>query len=238
MGCPLYLAMTAAEFSSVSPLPSHTAWMACHFSPYGQGISNPPKELPEDSMLILNDRIPVKDHDPALIVTELLFLVERFHTKRLLLDLQRPNVPQTGTIVKRIVDTLPCEVGVSHHYTLPHTPVFVPPIPLDATPQEYFAPWQGQQIWLEMTTEPLCLEIRNGSCQEAQWHGDKDAPDQWDATQFCHYQISTADDHIQFLLYRNSSDIDRFLNSLNAQGVTCGIGLYQEFHKRKTALQM
>ena len=42
-----YFAMTAAEIRGCSALPAGIAWMACHFSPYGTGLSNLPPELPE-----------------------------------------------------------------------------------------------------------------------------------------------------------------------------------------------
>ena len=47
-----FLAMTAAEIEHSTPLPPNVAWMACHFSPYGAGLSNLPKNLPAGSLLI------------------------------------------------------------------------------------------------------------------------------------------------------------------------------------------
>ena len=41
-----FLAMTAAEFRKKEDLPDKIAWMACHFSPYGLGLSNLPQRLP------------------------------------------------------------------------------------------------------------------------------------------------------------------------------------------------
>ena len=40
MVLPLYLALTAAEISRISSPPALCAYMACHFSPYTEGISN------------------------------------------------------------------------------------------------------------------------------------------------------------------------------------------------------
>ena len=45
MGLPLYLAMTAAELSAAEALPRKMAYMACHFSLYGTGLSNIPEQL-------------------------------------------------------------------------------------------------------------------------------------------------------------------------------------------------
>ena len=70
MGLPLYLAMTGGEISGAREVP-HPAWMACHFSPYGQALTNIPRELPEGAMLILNDRVPCQGHSPALAAQQL-----------------------------------------------------------------------------------------------------------------------------------------------------------------------
>ena len=88
MALPLYLALTAAEFQNCSSLPEHAAWMACHYSPYGLGLSNIPKDLPQGSMLILNDRTPPCRHDPELIARQLGEIAERFQCGGVLLDFQ------------------------------------------------------------------------------------------------------------------------------------------------------
>ena len=238
MGCPLYLAMTAAEFYAASPLPSHPAWMACHFSPYGQGLSNFPQRFLEDEMLILNDRIPVADHSADRISGELRELVEQFRIDRLLLDLQRPGNDQTKQIVKHIASTLPCSIGISHHYALAGCPVFVPPGAIDTSMEQYLYRWKGYEIWIEMTTEPLCLEINHSGCTEANWDITSDKPEHWDDNLCCHYRISTTTDRAQFLLYRTPEDIQKFADSLSPLGVVCGVGLYQEFNKKKTALHL
>ena len=71
MAIPLYLAMTAREFRICKTVPANMAWMACHFSPYGTGLSNLPTSLPPGSMIILNDRTPICGHDPELIAAQL-----------------------------------------------------------------------------------------------------------------------------------------------------------------------
>ena len=66
-----YLAMTAGEMSGSEFFSFPVAWMACHFSPYGTGITNRPRALPPGSMLILNDRMPVCGHDPERVARQL-----------------------------------------------------------------------------------------------------------------------------------------------------------------------
>ena len=76
MGISHYLAMTAEEIATTDILPEHTAYMACHFSPYGTGLTNIPESLPKNAILILNDRIPFCGHDKALIAKQLAQLME------------------------------------------------------------------------------------------------------------------------------------------------------------------
>ena len=132
-----YLAMTAAEFSSAETLPQHVAWMACHFSCYGAGISNLPTQLPPKSIVIVNDRTPISGHDPQMIAGQLRELIEAFDVHAVLLDFQRPDVAQTQELVNHLVDNLPCPVGVTQYYLKGHdNPVFLPPVPLDMTAEE------------------------------------------------------------------------------------------------------
>ena len=76
MPIPCYLALTAAEFANANQLPEKIAWMACHFSCYGTGLSNFPEDLPGGSVIILNDRTPPDKHDPQRILEQLQQLVE------------------------------------------------------------------------------------------------------------------------------------------------------------------
>ena len=73
-----FLAMTATEMYRNTSLPEKTAWMACHFSPYGLGLSNLPKELPPGSLLIVDDITPPHGHDPVFIAEQLIGCVDQF----------------------------------------------------------------------------------------------------------------------------------------------------------------
>ena len=56
MFLPCYLAVTAGELAAGAPFPAFPAWMACHFSPSGAGISNLPAALPEGAMAVGHTR--------------------------------------------------------------------------------------------------------------------------------------------------------------------------------------
>ena len=71
MAMDVFLAMTAAEIYGNRNLPANIGWMACHFSPYGTGLSNLPKRLPASSLLIVDDITPIRGHDPPYILDQL-----------------------------------------------------------------------------------------------------------------------------------------------------------------------
>ena len=93
-----FLAMTAAEICACPVLPPKIAWMACHFSPYGLGLSNLPKTLPPGSLLMVDDITPPHKHDPALIGKQLHSCVEALQCSAVLLDFQRIGSSQAQNI--------------------------------------------------------------------------------------------------------------------------------------------
>ena len=227
-----YLAMTAAEFQSNLPRPEKLAWMACHFSPYGTGLTNLPQELPLNSLLILNDRTPIHSHDPQRIFDQLRQSVELFHCRGLLLDLQRPNCMETATVAEKLL-ALPCPVIVSECYAKPlDCPVFLPPVPLDRTIAEYISPWQGREVWLEAALDSLQITVTEDGCTRSpvgasvireHAHSDNEL--------FCHYTVSVSHDRAVFSLCRTKDDLNNLLSAAKTQGIANFVGLYQELGK-------
>lgn len=226
MPLPIYLAMTAAEFEKSSCLPPNVAWMACHFSPYGTGLSNFPAHLPEGAMLILNDRTPICGHDPALIADQLQELVDKHKCSRVLLDLQRPNNADTESVVKTILGVLNCPVAVSHRYAegLP-CPAFLPPVPLLQSPQAYLQPWQDRQIWLEIGQEEALYTVTEKGCS-CRAMEDPAAMPHIDEALCCRYGISPGENCVGFPVRKDRNRLMAALEKLPQ--VTCLVGLYQE----------
>lgn len=224
MVLPLYLALTAAEFAVCSSLPQNLAWMACHFSSYGTGLSNLPPKLPEGAMVILNDRIPIHGHNPDTILRQLMDL----RPDCLLLDFQRPGVQETLNLTQILVRELPCPVGVSHIYGKELTcPVFLPPVPPDMPLEEYLAPWLGRKIWLEAALEGItCTITENGSTTSPLLHPPQDGLAE--ESLHCHYKIDVNDSNAQIHLYRTAGDLQNLLKNAKNHGVTKAVGLYQE----------
>ena len=82
----VFLAQTEREMAEF--LPKNLAYMALHFSPYDQGLTNAPKQLPEHSILLLDDSMQVTHHDTGLVTRQLKDLVNRFAPEAILLDFQ------------------------------------------------------------------------------------------------------------------------------------------------------
>lgn len=233
MAIPLYLAMTAAEFSACGGLPEKIAWMACHFSPYGTSVSNLPRTLPEGSLLILNDRTPVHGHDPQRIADELRQAVKALGCSGLLLDFQRPGCEETAKIAHALL-ALPCPVCMSECYAKElDCPVFLPPVLPHVPIEEHLAPWAGREIWLEAALEGEELTLTESGCQISAPGVPIESPEHRDAELFCHYRIAVEESCARFSLYRSRDDLAALLDAAGKLGVTRAVGLWQELHRQE-----
>lgn len=224
-----YLAMTAAEFRACHPLPEKTAWMACHFSPYGTGLTNLPEALPPGSLLILNDRTPIHGHDPALVRDTLAELTEKFQCAGVLLDFQRTVCRESPRLVEAVL-TLPCPVCVTaEHQVGTHHPIFLSPVPPLQTAEEYLSPWQGREVWLEAALDGITVTLTDrGSTTAPLPPGEKPECPHFDAELLCHYRLDLHRDRAVFTLRRTREDLTALLESCRSWGITRSVGLWQE----------
>ncbi len=224
MVLPRYLAMTREEIETTPALPDHPAWMACHFSPYGTGLSNLPPVLPAGSMVILNDRIPIGGHDLRLILNQL----QQLPGDCLLLDFQRPEDPETASLTALILREFQRPVGVSHLYAPKgDCPVLLPPPPPDEPLETYLQPWQGRELWLELGLSRMCWHITpNGAQKRPLEHIP--AAGMEDRALCCHYRIDPSPQQADFAIWRTREDLDVLLEQAPALGVTRTVGLWQE----------
>ena len=225
-----YLAMTAAEIAMCDRLPPKTAWMGCHFSPYGTGISNLPAGIPEGSMIILNDRIPLYGHDPKRIADELADVLDKAKASALLLDLQRSYSDEMRRIVECVLSKCNCPAAVTEAYA-PDTScaVFLPlpdtPIPLET----YIRSYKNRRIWLEATTQScVCRVTSHGS----EFIYPQDPPDEtmpfYDEKTCWFYKISVSDDSAVFTLCRTTESIEALLAQAKELNIELAVGLYQQ----------
>lgn len=219
-----YLAMTAEEIAACHVLPDHRAFMACHFSPYGQGLTMPPDRIASDMMLIINDRIPISGHDPGLISDQIYSL----EPQSLLLDLQRAGLEETFRLVSVLSQSLSIPMAVSSQYAQDVTcPVFVSPVPPDIPAEEWLQPWQGREIWLDTTftgirytlsdSRSICVPLPPVALSFK------------DNALHTHYEIREEGDHITVDFSRTAADQEELIDEAGQYGVTRAIGLYQEW---------
>ena len=226
-----FLAMTAAEMRNISDFPPKLAWMACHFSPYGPGLSNVPERLSSQAMIILDDSTPFREHDSGIIIRQLWELVKNNDCSGVLLDFQRPGNPEAAALALCLSQELPCPVIVSEFYAKDLLcPVCLPPVPLFTEPDQYLVPWKGRDIWLEISPEGMHLTLSEQGCEAAPLPSpDRNRKGFADKTLRCHYTIETNEKSAGFTLWRNADDLEQLLEDTHRLGVTEFIGLYQEF---------
>lgn len=230
MGMRRYLAMTAAEIAASASLPEGLAYMACHFSPYGTGLSNIPASLPSGSLLTVNDSTPICRHDPERIAGQLREAAQALGCWGVLLDFQRPGCPEIQAFCDALIPKLECPVGVSALYAEGLScPVLLPPCPVNMPLEKQIAPWKGREIWLEIAPEGLCLTVTKEGCAASPLppEPDRELPFS-DSTLHCHYTTKLTKDAAIFSLYRTEEDIRALLAEAEAMGIPLSIGLYQQ----------
>ena len=230
MALPLYLALTAAEISAVSPLPDLCAYMACHFSPYTAGISNIPLTLPPGSMLILNDRLPCQGHSADLVAGQLSDAAARLGCESILLDFQRPPEPEAETIVNAILSSVSCPVAITESFARHRDwPIFLSPAPLYLPMDEYLAPWQGREIWLEAA---LCQEeiliTEKGIHINSIFPTEQLSSGFYDEDLRCCYHTHILEDSIRFTLFDTPESLNQKLELAAQLGISRAVGLWQE----------
>jgi len=228
------LAMTAAEIRKNPVLPPKIAWMACHFSPYGLGLSNLPEALPPNSLLIVDDVTPPHGHDPVLIAEQLCGCARALQCCGVLLDFQRQGNNETKSIAALLAAALPCPAAVSSCYADGlECPVFLPPVPPSVPLEEHLLPWKNREIWLELGLEGEVLTLTEQGCEVTplpcpDWKAEGFSDD----TLHCHYTIETTEKSAGFTVWRTRNDLEELLADAETLGISVAVGLYQELGRR------
>ena len=230
MALPLYLAVTGAEMSAFSSFSQPLAYLACHFSPYTQGITNIPQNLPLNSILILTDRTPCQGHSADLVAKQLGQVISEFGCESLLLDFQRPAEAESIKMAETVIASLPCPVAVTQNYAADlQCPVFLSPAPLHMPFQEYLKPWQGREIWLEAALEQEEITVRQSGAEfTQQFPASQLEGGFFDETLCCRYLAKSFEDRITFTLFDTLESLEKKLELAQSLGVTRAVGLWQE----------
>lgn len=229
MAIACYLAMTAAEMRMACQPSAQIAWMACHFSPYGTGLSNLPKALPLGSVLMVNDRTPIHGHDPEWIGKQLRQSLQNLGCRGVLLDFQRPEQKETAALVAYLVEANAFPMAVSQSYAAElDCPIFLPPVPLDMGLESYLKPWKGRELWLELALDgmEITLTETGAVCKPLEWAARQSG--QKEENLHCHYRATVTEQQAQFHLWRTKEDLQDLLAEAENLGVAAGVGLYQE----------
>lgn len=230
MAIPLFLAMTGAEFQACERLPAQIAWMACHFSPYGTGLSNLPSTLPAGSLLILNDRIPISGHNPERITDQIRQAVDNLGCSGVLLDFQRTDNIETAQLADHLVSSLPCTVAVSDSYAQDlDCPVFLSPCPHHVPLSEYILPWKAREIWLDLASNAETILLTRDRSQITPLSlGEVPEGGFTDSLLQCHYSIETTENAARFTLWRTPEDLSAMANDAENLGIHAMVSLFLE----------
>ena len=230
----VFMAVTSQEMHRFAP--KRTAYMACHFSPGGLGLSNLPCSLPPDSLLLIDDSMPVQGHDPKTVISQLNEMIRSFSVKAVLLDFQRAFSDESCEMVGSIAASCACPVAVTPSYAhIEGCDLFLPPVAVNMALSDYLNPWLGRGIYLEIAREQIQITVTET--------GSQTNPDFLNAAfplinerLHCHYNVSVFPEKAEFTLTRTPEDLAALTQEAYALGVQGVVGLYQELQTYKNPL--
>ncbi len=227
----VYLAVTTREMEEF--LPKKTAFLSCHFSSSGPGLSNIPQRLPENSLLLLDDSMPLCGHDPAVVVKQLRDLVEDFSVKAILLDFQGEKDGQLESMAKAILHGVPCPVAVTEWYAKDlGCPVFLCAPPADSTLEKHLKSWLKQGVFLEIAPCGAKIAVTENGCKKVPLPiGSTKNMTLYNEKLCCHYDVEVFPDRAVFTLGRTKEDLAALAEKAMELGVLGAVGLYQELKK-------
>lgn len=225
-----FLAAVPAEIRENWGRIPRLAYMGCHFSASGPGLSRLPKALPGGSLLLVDDQTPIQGHDPELVVQQLQRTVEALECRGVLLDFQRPETEAALAMAKALVKALPCPTGVTAAYSQGlRCPVSLPPVPCHVPLREYLAPWKSREIWLELSTQGETIALTQKGATMAPLTDNPGGPWFAEESLHCHYTIALSGNSARFSLWRTREDLEALEREAEGYGVTRTLGLWQEF---------
>lgn len=227
----VYLAVTTGEMEEF--LPKKTAFLSCHFSSSGQGLSNIPQRLPENSLLLLDDSMPLCGHDPAVVVKQLQDLVKDFSVNAILLDFQGEKTEQLQTMAQEILRGVPCPVAATEWYAKNlGCPVFLSAPPADSTLEKHLKRWLKQGVFMEIAPCGAKMEVTENGCKKEHFpFANAENLPLYNGKLRCHYDVEVFPDRAVFTLGRTKDDLAALADEAAKLGVLGTVGLYQELKK-------
>lgn len=227
----VFTAVTARELSVYRP--EKTAYLSCHLSACGAGLTNLPLTLPENSLILVDDSMPPNGHDKDFIAGQLQDLVQKFSPQAVLLDFQNPPTGESRALCAAIAKALPCPVGI----TLPYAkelgcPVFLAPPPVNTALNTYLSPWLQRGVFLEIAPQAQKFTVTDTGCVSVPipFHAVGSLPFTQE-TLHCHYDVTVMPKKAVFTLKRTGEDLDCLAKQAYRLGVLGVVGLYQELYR-------
>lgn len=222
----VFLAQTSGEMGQLPD--AKKAYMACHFSPYGKGLSNLPEQLPIGSILLLDDSMSPNGHDPQIVEQELKEIINRWDIAAVLLDFQGEIQQENIGIARHLKDALPCPVAVTEGYAKGlRCPVFLSPTPVNMAVKDHIAPWLQQGVYLEIAPMATRITVTENDSTSLTIHSNEELP-LTDDRLHCHYKVEVFPDKAVFTLRRTKEDLVALSKEAKQLGVLGTVGLYQE----------
>jgi len=108
-------------------------------------------------------------------------------------------------------------------------PVFISPAPVNVSLQDYLHPWQGRDIFLEVSAERLQFTVTESGSVQTVLPPDHTHPlPHWDKGLHCRYETAVFPDKVIFTLQRTREDLEALTEEAYGLGVQAVVGLYQE----------
>lgn len=226
MDLSIYLAFTQAEAAAMKAHSGKTAWLGCHLSAYGSGISC--IQPARCDMLVLTDETPAEGHDPDRVARELTEAARKCGCSRLLLDFQRPGVPVSAAITEAVVHSSPCPVGVTEGYAEGlECPVLVSPPPLWTALEGHLLRWKGREVWLEAVTEDAFVTVTPTGSQYRLCEPNGVFP-YTDKKLSLSYRVEPSQAQMRVWLHRGTCELSGFLKHAYTLGIRTAVGLHQQ----------
>lgn len=222
-----YPALSDDELKNARIVPDIYCRMGCHF--ISGGLTALPENLPRNSLLMIDDRIPLEKCNIAEVKNKLDRLTEEFRLAGILLDFQRSGSAESQALSIFLSKHMTVPVAVTEHYAQATSgPVFVCMPPAHQTIISSLEQWRGREIWLELATDRKTVIIDTEGCRVTESGDQAVITPSYCGKRYSHYKIDFQGRAARFTFNRGIEDLKKIICDKKALGIKHTVGLYQE----------